>query len=233
MTKLLTALTVLDLAAEGILDLDEPAGPPGTVRHLLAHASGLAAGGERILAPPGRRRIYSNSGIEKAAQLAALRAGRAFPLLLTERVLDRVGMSGTVLAGSPAHGVAGPVSDLARLAHELVSPRRLDRRLIAAATVVTFPGLSGVLPGFGRQEPNDWGLGFELRGTKSPHWTPPEASPRTFGHVGQRGTFLWVDPDRLVACVAAGGKPFGPWTAEAWPRFGTRLLRVLSADGVS
>ena len=42
-TKPLVALAVLVAVEEGALGLDDPAGPPGsTVRHLLAHASGLA-----------------------------------------------------------------------------------------------------------------------------------------------------------------------------------------------
>ena len=41
-TKLLTGLAILIAVEEGTVDLDEPAGPPGsTLRHLLAHASGL------------------------------------------------------------------------------------------------------------------------------------------------------------------------------------------------
>src|SRR5918999_1991329 len=41
-TKPVVALAALVAAEEGVVDLDEPAGPPGlTVRHLLAHASGL------------------------------------------------------------------------------------------------------------------------------------------------------------------------------------------------
>src|SRR5687767_190463 len=41
-TKLATALAVLVAVEEGVVDLEEPAGPEGaTVRHLLAHASGL------------------------------------------------------------------------------------------------------------------------------------------------------------------------------------------------
>ena len=66
---------------------------------------------------------------------------------------------------------------------------------------LAFPGLAGVLPGFGRFEPNDWGLGFELRDDKRPHWTGTGNSPRTFGHFGAAGTFLWVDPDAGLACV--------------------------------
>src|SRR6476659_10076865 len=55
-TKLVTALTVLIATDRGLVSLDEEAGPPGsTVRHLLAHASGLEFGGSMTLAPPGTR----------------------------------------------------------------------------------------------------------------------------------------------------------------------------------
>src|SRR5262245_43470950 len=46
-TKPASALATLVAAEEGVVDLDEPAGPPGaTVRHLLAHASGLPFHGD-------------------------------------------------------------------------------------------------------------------------------------------------------------------------------------------
>jgi CubicO group peptidase (beta-lactamase class C family) len=78
-TKLLTATAVLVAAEEGILDLDEAAGPPGSsVRHLLAHASGLPFEGDEPIARPGRRRIYSNAGYEAAAAHIAERAGMPF-----------------------------------------------------------------------------------------------------------------------------------------------------------
>ena len=87
---------------------------------------------------------------------------------------------------------------------------------------VQFPGLDGVLPGFGKQTPNDWGLGFELRDAKSPHWTGARNSPRTFGHFGRSGTFLWVDPDAGVALACLTDRNFGDWAKEAWPRSPTR-----------
>jgi CubicO group peptidase (beta-lactamase class C family) len=68
-------------------------------------------------------------------------------------------------------------------------------------------------------EPNDWGLAFELRDRKSPHWTGTLASPRTFGHFGASGTFLWVDPDAALACALLADREFGNWAKEAWPRF--------------
>ena len=78
-TKLLTGLAILVALEEGTVDLDEPAGPPGsTLRHLLAHASGLPVDGEEPIAEPGRRRIYSNTGIELAARLLEERAEMPF-----------------------------------------------------------------------------------------------------------------------------------------------------------
>ena len=224
-TKLLTALTVLRGAAFGAVSLDDPAGPPGsTVGHLLAHASGLAADSDRLLAKPGLRRVYSNRGFEVVAEHVARRVGRPFAEILQEWVVQPVGMARTVLDGSPAHGATGPVTDLGVLARELLAPTVLPLDLIAAATTVAFPGLAGVLPGFGRQEPNDWGLGFEIRDGKSPHWTSAANSHATFGHFGQSGSFLWVDPVAGLACVCAGDTPFGPWAAELWPRLSTLVL---------
>ena len=223
-TKLVTALTVLASVDRGEVALDEPAGPPGaTLRHLLAHASGLAPDGDSVIGPPGRRRIYSNRGIEVAARLVADRTGAKFADLLQERVLDPLGMSGTVLAGSPAHGARGPVQDLAVLGRELLAPTLLPD-LTAEAVRPVFPGLSGVLPGFGRQNPNDWGLGFEIRDGKTPHWTGTRNSGATFGHFGQSGSFLWVDPVAGLACASVADRPFGEWAAQAWPELSDAVL---------
>ena len=223
-TKLVSALTVLTAVDRGEADLDEPAGPPGsTLRHLLAHASGLALGDDTVLSPPGKRRIYSNRGIEVAAELVAGRAGADFGALMRERVLGPLGMSGTELSGSPASGARGPVRDLALLGRELLAPT-LVPALTADAVRPVFPGLAGVLPGFGRQDPNDWGLGFEIRDGKRPHWTGTRNSAATFGHFGQSGSFLWVDPVAGLACASLADRPFGEWAAQAWPELSDEVL---------
>jgi CubicO group peptidase (beta-lactamase class C family) len=228
-TKLLSALTVLDTVQDGLVDLDEPAGPPGsTVRHLLAHASGIAPDDDTVLGPPGRRRVYSNRGFEVLADVVAARAGRPFADLLHERVCAPLGLAATRLEGSPAHGAVGPLRDLARLGQELVEPTLIAPDLMAEATQPVFPGLSGVLPGFGRQDPNDWGLGFELRDAKSPHWTGARNSPRTFGHFGRTGTFLWVDPVVGLACACLTDRDFGPWAAKVWPALSDDVLTAFA-----
>jgi CubicO group peptidase (beta-lactamase class C family) len=227
-TKPLAAYAVLVAVEEGAVELDEPAGPPGsTVRHLLAHASGLAFDEHRAVAEPGTRRLYSNAGFEVLGEHVARATGIPFDEYLRQAVLEPLGMTATRLTGSPAKDAVASVDDLLRFAAELLAPRLLAAETLAEATTVVFPGLSGVLPGFGHQRPNDWGLGFSLRDHKSPHWTGATSSPRTFGHFGQSGTFLWVDPDARAACVALADRAFGPWAAEVWPPFTDAVLAEL------
>jgi CubicO group peptidase (beta-lactamase class C family) len=223
-TKPLTGLAVLVAAEEGTVDLDEPAGPPGsTLRHLLAHASGLQTDGEHAIAEPGRRRIYSNTGIELAARLLEERAEMPFADYLAGAVVRPLGLAGR-LVESPAHGWHGPLDDLLALGRELLAPTLLAPETLVEATTVQFPGLAGVLPGLGRMEPNDWGLTFELRDAKSPHWTGSRNSASTFGHFGASGTFLWVDPAAGLACGVLTDRRFGDWAKEAWPAFSDAVL---------
>jgi CubicO group peptidase (beta-lactamase class C family) len=224
-TKVVTALAMWVAVEEGTVALDDAAGPPGaTIRHLLAHASGLAPDRDTVLAAPGTRRIYSNVGIEVAAAHLAERAAMPFEDYARGAVLAPLGMRGTHLVGSPASGCTGPLVDLERLAAELLTPTLVSAGTLGAAATVAFPGLDGVLPGFGRQHPNDWGLGVEVRDHKAPHWMPASASPRTFGHFGRAGGFVWVDPDAGIACCSLSDEPFGPWAAEAWPALGEAVL---------
>jgi CubicO group peptidase (beta-lactamase class C family) len=217
-TKLASAVAVLVACEEGTIDLDEPAGPPGsTVRHLLAHASGLPFEGTAPISRPGTHRIYSDSGFDVLGDHVAARAGMPFSAYF-EHVWE------FPIAGAPGHGVEAPLGDLLTVARELLVPGRVADETIAEAASVQFPGLAGVLPGFGRMEPNDWGLGLELRDGKSPHWTGSLNSARTFGHFGRSGTFLWVDPERGLALACLTDLPFGDWAREAWPRLADAVL---------
>jgi CubicO group peptidase (beta-lactamase class C family) len=227
-TKPITAYAALLAVEEGAVGLDEPAGPEGsTVRHLLAHTSGLAFNEHKVAWAPGKRRLYSNPGFEQLADHVAKRSGIPFADYVRDGVLGPLGMTATLFEGSPASGARSTVADLARFAAELLSPTLLDPSTVEQAATVQFPGLVGVVPGFGMQSPNDWGLGFEIRDGKSPHWTGATNSPRTFGHFGQAGTFLWVDPELGAACVALADRDFGPWAAEAWPPFSDAVIAEL------
>jgi CubicO group peptidase (beta-lactamase class C family) len=224
-TKLATALAILAAVDDGSIDLDEPAGPPdSTVRHLLAHASGLPFDGDGVLARPGTRRIYSNAGFDRLGALLAERDGRPFAVALSDRVLAPLGMAGTELLERPSDGLHGPLVDAAALAAEMLRPTAISRATAALAFDVVFPGLKGVLPGVGTFDPLDWGLGVEIRDGKRPHWTGDRNSAATFGHFGGAGTFVWVDPaiDRALVCLT--DREFGSWAMEAWPAFSDAVI---------
>ncbi len=235
LTKPLTAYGVLVAVQDGALHLDEPLGsaspsPEATVRHLLAHASGLPAEeGPAPIQSVERRRVYSNWGYELLGRIVADRVGMPFAEHLSLEVLEPLGMSSTTLEGSPAHAARGTVDDLLRFARELLDPQLLDTDLHATATSPAFPGLDGVVPGFGRQSPNDWTLGFERKSDKDPHWTGTQLHPDTFGHFGQSGSFLWVDPSRDLAAAELANQPFDDWAKRAWPAFNDRLVEAAGA----
>ncbi|ORA40074.1 serine hydrolase domain-containing protein [Mycobacterium aquaticum] len=233
-TKPLAARAAQIAIEEGVVELDTPAGPPGsTIRHLLAHTSGVAMLSTEILAKPGTRRIYSNTGFALLAQAIEKESGIEFGQYLAESVFEPLGMSASTLSGgAEAAGFGGTstVADLAKFARELLRPALVSPEMHRAATEVQFPGLSGVLPGFGAQRPNDWGLGFEIRDSKSPHWTGAANSPSTFGHFGQSGTFVWVDPDADVALVVLTDRNFGEWTYPLWPAISDGVLREIGPD---
>jgi CubicO group peptidase (beta-lactamase class C family) len=224
-TKPLAALATLVAVEEGAVGLDEPAGPEGsTVRHLLAHASGLAPEEPTRVARPGTRRIYSNAGFDVLGAHVERATGMAFADYLRRAVCEPLGLDSTALVGSPAHAATSTVEDLTRVLSELLDPKVLHPDTVREAATVQFPGLAGVLPGFGRQQHNDWGLGFEIRDSKSPHWTGERNSPGTYGHFGRSGTAIWVDPVARVGCVALTDRDFGEWAARAWPELADAVL---------
>jgi CubicO group peptidase (beta-lactamase class C family) len=231
--KTITTWACLVAVEEGIVALDQPVGQPGcTLRHLLCHAGGYGFDGVEPIAKPERTRIYSNTGIEMAAQTVADAAGMSFVQYLDESVLHPLGMSSTVLHGSPAHRIWSTAADLTRFALEVRAPVLMTAASAAEVSATQFPQLNGMVPGVGRYSPCPWGLGFEIRGDKTPHWTGTTNSPKTFGHFGGAGTFLWVDPAVGVACLALTDRPFDEWPNEAlhmWQAFSDAVLAEASA----
>jgi CubicO group peptidase (beta-lactamase class C family) len=174
------------------------------------------------------RRIYSNTGYVAAASALESASGMAFADYLAEGVLEPLGMTGTELlptsVGAPAAGLSGPLTDLVALAREWAQPTLVSPATWRQATSVQFAGLGGVLPGFGLFAACDWGLGVELRDGKWPHWTGTSNSPATYGHFGQSGSFLWVDPVAGVLCCGLADRPFGGWASRAWPALAEAVL---------
>jgi CubicO group peptidase (beta-lactamase class C family) len=127
-SKVVTALLVLQCRDDGLLDLDDPVGrhlpetghADATVRSLLAHVAGLPSeptgpwwerspGGtvEQLLAAndgsgavfgPGEHYHYSNLGYGLLGELAARLRGDSWAALAQQRVLDPLGMTRTSYA---------------------------------------------------------------------------------------------------------------------------------------
>lgn len=217
-TKPLAAYAVLVAVDQGRVDLDDDVTGDGrTLRHLLAHASGLPPDEGGPTTAPEKRRIYSNWGYELLGEHVQDAVRRPFPEWLRSQVLVPLGMHDTTLDGSPAKDGHGTVADLLRFARELLAPTLLDPGLAEDLRTPQWPDLDGVLPGYGRQEPNPWGLGFEVRADKDPHWTHQDLPATTFGHFGQSGSFLWVARDEECAAAFLCDEPFGQWAVEGWP----------------
>lgn len=230
--KPIATWAMLVAVEEGLLSLDTPVGQPGcTLEHLLSHAGGYPFEGTEPIAAPARTRIYSNAGFELAADAVADAAMMSFEEYLRLGVLEPLGMTATELRGSPAHGMWSTVADVARFVAEVNAPRLLSERTAADAYRTHFPTLGGIVPGVGRFETSPWGLGFEIRGDKQPHWTGHRNSPTTFGHFGGAGTVLWIDPDvdprRTLATVALTDRPFDEWSTDAlrlWPELSDAVI---------
>lgn len=153
-------------------------------------------------------------------------SGIEFGRYLTEAVCEPLGMVTTRLDGGPAaagFGATSTVADLAVFAGDLLRPSTVSAQMHADATTVQFPGLDGVLPGYGVQRPNDWGLGFEIRIRNRP--TGPASATRR-GHSAisanqavssgwiPRRTWLWWSSRPAISAT-------GRWTCG--PRFPTRF----------
>lgn len=225
--KAVSAYAVLIALDEGWVDLADPVGPPGvTVEHLLSHAGGIAFDAERVVAPPGTRRVYSNTGWDLLLRHTAGACGLSPSALLTSLVLEPLGMTETSLprGATPAAGIRSTLDDLMRFAAELLAPELLPPESVQRAATSHFGTLPGLLPGVGFMADNAWGLGFEVRGEKRPHWTGSRNSPATFGHFGSNGSCLWVDPVARVALVVVTPTPFGGWARDAWPALSDHVL---------
>ena len=226
-TKPIVAWSVLVAVERGLISLDDPAGPEGaTVRHLLAHASGLPFEGRRPVAAPGKRRIYSNEGFDVLGEVVAEASGMGVAQWVRQTVFDPLGMGSADIPGSPAHAGVASAFDVSLFGAELARPTLVSAPLAALAGLSQFPTLAGVVPGYGRVTPCPWGLGVEIRGDKSPHWTAPDASPRTIGHFGQSGSFVWADRDLGASAAFVGAEPFGPWHRDNWPALNASLLSL-------
>ena len=181
----LTAYATLIAAEEGAVDLDEPAGPEGsTVRHLLAHASGLAWDSSQPLTS--RASDGSTRTLRLRRACCTRRSADGDPVsarYLAEAVLVPLGLE-AALEGDAAAGMVGNLRDMLSFGREAPgadADRARDARR----------GNHSAVPRPGRRAarlrppaPERLGARFRAANAKAPHWTGSLNSPRTFGHFG-------------------------------------------------
>ncbi|MBV7295798.1 beta-lactamase family protein [Corynebacterium sp. TAE3-ERU12] len=233
-TKLLSAHAVLIAMEEGALGLDDEAGPPGaTVRHLLAHASGVGFSTREPEREPGQRRVYSSVGFEILAEKVAADTGIEFAEYLRLSTFEPLGMDASSLTGSAGHGAEASTVDLMAFVDAILAAETLHPDTLDEAFTVQFPGLDGVVPGYGPQSPADWGLGFEIFSrptSKQGLWFGASMPADVAGHFGQSGTFCWVHRDTGRACVVLTDRDFGPWAKPLWSQWNDQLWGVLEGN---
>ena len=233
LTKPIATWAMLVAVEEGTVALDDAVGQPGcTLRHLLAHAGGYPFDGAEPVAAPGAPAdlLQHRDRARRRAHRGA--AGIAFADYLAEAVLGPLGMARCSLRGLAGARRLGHGRRRGRV------PRRADAPTLIAAgdrrrcRPQQWPDLAGIVPGVGRFDPCPWGLGFEIRGHKRPHWTGRANSAATFGHFGGAGTMMWADPD--AGCAAGGAhrprvrRLVGRGHA-AWPELSDAVLAEVAA----
>ena len=199
------AATSLD---EGVLDLDEPRRPTGLdLRHLLAHASGLAFDSRPGRWPqpgvgdgstPTAAYELAVQHVESRARPAVRRSAGGAPAVSARHGRDPA----AGLTGARGRGAGAPTWPGWRRAARPTAPdhRRGGDGLVARRTRgsrVCCRGSDGRSPTTGASESRC--AASSPRTGRRRH-----ASPTSFGHFGQSGSFLWVDPTAGVACVAGG-----------------------------
>lgn len=225
LSKPLSAWATLIAVEEGSVALDDPVGQEGcTLRHLLSHTGGYPFSGDHPVGKPGVKRIYSNTGYDMVAAHVAAATGMEFGEYMREAVFAPLGMSSTALQGSCAKDVFSTARDMAAFLREMRAPTLIAPETHVDAVTTVFPGTAGQVPGIGTFDDCSFGLGFEIKAHKTPHWTAPSGSSATYGHFGGVGTFIWYDPIADIGCVMLAEREFDEWGMESWPGFNEAVL---------
>jgi beta-lactamase class C len=112
--------------------------------------------------------------------------------------------------GIPWGGLYTTPEDLAVFAQTfLLGGIYQGRRIISPATAreMTRNQLSESIrdtSGVARWRNASWGIGWDVKGSKTAHNSGALTSPATFGHTGSSGSMLWVDPSLELLCVMIG-----------------------------
>ena len=198
-----------------------PGRPGSTVRHLLAHASGLAFDDATVVSAAGAGRGSTPTpGSTCSARRSWPRPGGRSATSL-RRLAPRAARDDRVAArrAAPRRGSSGRCATSRRSAASCSCPRCCPPGSSAAARRGRVPrACAASSRASGSRTPTTGGSGFEIRGRKSPHWTGQrQLAARRSGTSGgaARSCGSTRSPGSRSSCLT--DRPFGAWAGEAWP----------------
>jgi CubicO group peptidase (beta-lactamase class C family) len=231
------------LPEAGLRWQEPPAYVPGTQRwysnasyvlaaHLLEDASGMSCASylqEAILAPLGMDASLGLAGGDAARTARVWQPGRYGD--------DELFNSGRFRRDAPPQsgGYASARAYGKLLSCLLAGGSASGTGLLAEETVDEFLApqlgpLPGGVNGVGEWPDLCWGLGFDVRGAREPHWAGPSLGPRTASHFGASGTLAWLDPERGLGLVALANRgSYSGWWREPWATLGTAVTSAAAA----
>lgn len=225
-TKILTTYVMADAVLAGAISFEERVDSPKlkspevSFKDLLSHCSGIRPDN---LDPIERhkKRIYTNEAFDLAGEALITKLGQDFKTSsvgdLFKEGLGAYLQTSIEFEGSCAASAIGTLDDLISIMNEMRNPTYLDAQTHKQLTCAYLPELEGILPGWGTYKHNTFGIGFEIKGNKQPHWTGSISSPETFGHFGQSGAFIFHDPINMVSACCVTNKDFAPWAKLTYP----------------
>lgn len=223
-TKLIATHVIADAVASKFIGFDDQIISERfkeyvSLADLMSHCSGIKTENETI--PPRTKRIYSNLAFDLAEKHLITSLGKGFE---NESIgtLFRDGLNvdlGTSIEinGSCASSATGTFDDLIIFLNEIRSPQYIEKEIHNEIASTHNPLLPGILPGWGYSKDNTWGIGYEVKGEKSPHWMGSIASPTSYGHFGMSGSFIFHDPVNNISIAGLSNVDFGPWAKDVWP----------------
>ncbi len=211
---------------------------------------------------PGARWSYSNFGFGLAGEIVARYGGSGYHEHVASRILKPLGMRDSWLPppesvwgriaevwlptephtdyerynspyfrrlGIPWGGLYSTPEDLAVFAQTFLDGgAHGGRRILSPASVHEMIRNQA---GEGAS-PVSWGLGWDVKGSKTPHCSGDRTSAATFGHTGSSGSMLWADPTLGLVCVMIGTRSAeSGWSDGEIPRRALFSSAVVAAVG--
>jgi CubicO group peptidase (beta-lactamase class C family) len=231
------------LPEPGLRWQEQPEYPPGTQRwysnagyvqaaRLLEDASGMSCAAylrDAVLAPLGMDAALGLDPADAARTAKVWQPGRygEDELFNSERFRRDAPPQSGAFASARAYGrllscllAGGSSGGVALLAAETVEEMLAPQ----------FGPLPGGVNGVGEWPDLCWGLGFDVRGRREPHWAGNSLRARAASHFGASGTLAWLDPERgLGLVVLANRGSYTGWWRAPWAALGSAVTAAAAA----